>query len=65
MGLQITERIPLQTMFRPGMYFANHPWEEYPYSSPEVGGHIIGDTVVVTDGAPECLTKLPFQLYKK
>lgn len=65
MGLQITERIPLQTMFRPGMYFVNHPWEEYPYSSPEVGGHIIGDTVVVTDGAPERLTKLPFQLYQK
>lgn len=65
MGLQITERIPTSTMFRPGMYFVNHPWAEYPYEAPEVGGHIIGDTVIVTDGFPERLTKLPFQLYRK
>jgi Xaa-Pro aminopeptidase len=47
------------------MYFANHPWAEYPYDTREVGGHIIGDTVIVTDGAPERLSKLPFQLFKK
>ena len=65
MGLQITERIPPYTLFRPGMYFVNHPWAEYPYDTREVGGHIIGDTVIVTDGAPERLSKLPFQLFRK
>jgi Xaa-Pro dipeptidase len=65
MGLQITERIPPNTLFRPGMYFVNHPWAEYPYDTREAGGHIIGDTVIVTDGTPERLSKLPFQLFRK
>jgi len=64
-GLQITERIPSHTIFRPGMYFVNHPWTEYPMDRRTVGGHIIGDTVVVTESAPEHLTKVPFKLFVK
>jgi Xaa-Pro dipeptidase len=65
MGLQITERIPANTIFRPGMYFVNHPWTEYPMDTREVGGHIIGDTLIVTDNVPEHLSKIPFQLFRK
>jgi Xaa-Pro aminopeptidase len=65
MGLQITERIPANTIFRPGMYFVNHPWTEYPMDTREVGGHIIGDTLIITDQAPEHLSKIPFQLFRK
>jgi Xaa-Pro dipeptidase len=64
-GLQITERIPLNTLLRPGMCFVNHPWTEYPMDTREVGGHIIGDTFIVNDGAPERLTTLPFKLFMK
>jgi hypothetical protein len=31
----------------------------------EVGGHIIGDTLIVTDNVPEHLSKIPFQLFRK
>jgi Xaa-Pro dipeptidase len=65
MGLQITERIPLNTLFRPGMYFVNHPWMEYPLESPEFGGHIIGDTIIVTENEAERLTKIPYEIYIK
>jgi len=65
MGLQITERIPANTILRPGMYFVNHPWTEFPMDKREVGGHIIGDTLIVRDGAPEHLSQIPFQLFKK
>ncbi len=65
LGLQITERIPQITSFKAGMYFVNHPWTEYPMDSREVGGHIIGDTLIVTDGAPEHVSKLPFKLFVK
>ncbi len=64
-GLQITERIPANTIFRPGMYFVNHPWAEYPMDTREVGGHIIGDTLIVTEGTPEHLSKIPFKLFTK
>jgi Xaa-Pro aminopeptidase len=26
------------------------------------GGHLIGDTYIITDDEPECLTKLPFDV---
>ncbi len=65
LGLQISERIPRSTILRPGMYFVNHPWAEYPMDSRKVGGHIIGDTLIVTRDAPEHVTKVPFQLYSK
>jgi Xaa-Pro aminopeptidase len=64
-GLQITERIPKDTIFRSGMVFVNHPWTEYPFDTRETGGHIIGDTLIVTEGAPEHLSKIPFQLFVK
>lgn len=64
-GLQITERIPLSTQFRPGMYFVNHPWTEYPMDTQEFGGHIIGDTLIITEDVPERLTKIPFELFTK
>jgi len=64
-GLQITERIPANTIFRPGMYFVNHPWAEYPMDTREVGGHIIGDTLIVTETTPEHLSKIPFKLFTK
>jgi Xaa-Pro aminopeptidase len=64
-GLQITDRIPRDTIFRPGMYFVNHPWTEYPIDMRHVGGHIIGDTLIITEDAPEHLSKIPFKLFKK
>ena len=64
-GLDIIDTIPPNTAFRPGMVFVNHPLTMYPLDAREVGGHIIGDTVIITEGAPEHLTKIPFQLFKK
>ncbi len=64
-GLQITERIPNNTIFRSGMYFVNHPWTEYPMHTREVGGHIIGDTLIITEGTAESLSKIPFKLFIK
>lgn len=61
-GLDIIERIPKRTALRPGMVIVNHPWIEYPPGKGEIGGHIIGDTYVITEGKPKCLSKVPFEL---
>ena len=61
-GLDIIERIPKRTVLRPGMTIMNHPWIEYPPKKAEMGGHIIGDTYIVTEGKPKSFTKLPFEL---
>jgi Xaa-Pro aminopeptidase len=61
-GLDIIERIPKRTVLRPGMVLVNHPWIEFPPKKGEVGGHIIGDTYIITEGKPKCLSKVPFEL---
>lgn len=61
-GLEIIERIPTRTILRPGMTIVNHPWTEYPADKPDWGGHTIGDTYVITEGKPKCLSKSPFEL---
>ena len=61
-GLINIDRIPNRTVLRPGMTFVNHPWTEYPPGNTEVGGHIIGDTYIITEGKPKCINKVPFEL---
>jgi Xaa-Pro aminopeptidase len=61
-GLDIIDRIPKRTVLRPGMTIVNHPWIEYPPKKGEMGGHIIGDTYIITEGEPKCLSKVPFEL---
>jgi len=61
-GLDVIDRIPKRTVLRPGMTIVNHPWIEYPPKKGEMGGHIIGDTYIITEGEPKCLSKVPFEL---
>ena len=61
-GLDNLDRIPKRTVLRPGMTFVNHPWTEFPPDNPTFGGHTCGDTYIVTEGKPECLSKLPFEI---
>jgi Xaa-Pro aminopeptidase len=61
-GLDIIERISKRTVLRPGMTIVNHPYLVYPPKKPEMGGHIIGDTYIITEREPKCLSKLPFEL---
>lgn len=64
-GLQNTDRIPQNTIFRPGMCFVNHPQTMYPVDTKQVGGHIMGDTFIITESAPERLTKVPVEIFIK
>jgi Xaa-Pro dipeptidase len=61
-GLDIIDRILKRTVLRSGMTIVNHPWIEYPPKKGEMGGHIIGDTYIITEGEPKCLSKVPFEL---
>lgn len=61
-GLDITERIPKGSPLRPGMTTVIHPWLDHPISNPTVGGHIIGDTVVIGERGAESLSRLPLEL---
>jgi len=61
-GLGIIDVIPKDTVLEPGMVFVNHPWIEYPAENPEMGGHIIGDTYIITDEEPKCISKMPLEL---
>jgi len=61
-GLDIIERIPKRTVLRPGMAIVNHPWIEYPPGKGEWGGHMIGDTYIITESKPKCLSKRPFEM---
>jgi Xaa-Pro aminopeptidase len=61
-GLDIVERISERTVLKPGMVIVNHPWTEYPPGKTEYGGHVIGDTYIVTEKEPEPLSKIPLEL---
>jgi Xaa-Pro aminopeptidase len=61
-GLDITERIPKGAPLRSGMTTVVHAWIDHPISNPTVGGHTIGDTVVIGDSGAESLSTLPLEL---
>lgn len=61
-GLGIIDVIPKDTVLEPGMVFVNHPWIEFPAANPTMGGHIIGDTYIITNGEPKCINKMPLEI---
>jgi len=61
-GLDITERIPKGSPLKAGMTTVIHPWLDYPLTNPTVGGHIVGDTVVIGESGAESLSRLPLEL---
>jgi Xaa-Pro aminopeptidase len=61
-GLDNNERLPKGTVLKPGMTFVIHSWTDYPLTNPTVGGHIIGDTIIIGQDQHERLSKLPLEL---
>ena len=51
---------------KPGMVFNIHPWTNPPEADMKANryhaGHILGETNIVTEGAPECVSKLPNEI---
>ena len=51
---------------KPGMVYMIHPMTFPPKPDMDAGkghgGHMIGDTYIVTEGEPESLTRLPFDV---
>jgi len=51
---------------RPGMIFNIHPWTNPPEADMKArknhAGHILGDTNIVTEGDPECVSKIPNEI---
>jgi hypothetical protein len=62
---QTTELADATTPFlgdlQKGMAFVVHPWT-VPESKPAHSGHLIGDSYIVQENEPECVSKLPFEL---
>ena len=42
--------------------WVNHPWTEVPRGVPGLNGHLIGNTLIVTEGEPEVASRLPLDL---
>jgi Xaa-Pro aminopeptidase len=61
-GLDNNERIPKGTVLKPGMTSVIHSWIDHPMTNPNVGGHIIGDTIIIGEKSNERLSKLPLEL---
>lgn len=59
-GLVVTDAIPPETVLEPGMTFMNHPWTAYNGWE----GHILGDTILITENGCRSLSKLPNQIYQ-
>lgn len=53
--------VPFRSELKTGMVFVNHPFTEL-RSKSGYAGHIIGDTFIIKENEPECLSKLPFEL---
>ncbi|MBI4319547.1 MAG: aminopeptidase P family protein [Chloroflexi bacterium] len=58
-GLLNTDRIPPDTKLQPGMTFVIHPYTDHGNGA-EYGGHIVGDTVVITEDGCRRLSSLPY-----
>lgn len=50
------------TEIRAGMCFVNHPWIEAPEGKPGHRGHILGNTIIVTDDKPIITSRIPTEL---
>lgn len=59
-GELIDTSSPFRGELKAGMVIVNHPFTQSG-PRPEYGGHTIGDTFIVRDGAPEALSKAPFE----
>ena len=60
------EEVYVDFTLRPGMAFQIHPWTNPPEADMKAEknhmGHIYGDTCIVTEGDPECVSKLPMEV---
>lgn len=67
MGSRFTNLHPgFSGELKPGMVFQIHPWVNPPEADMRAKkghmGHIVGDTCIVTEGEPECVSKLPLEV---
>jgi len=53
--------VPEQAEIKTGMVFVNHP-STTERSGKGHGGHILGDSFIITEGEPEGLSKLPHEV---
>jgi Xaa-Pro aminopeptidase len=65
--LQITEQAEAHFRtdymeIKSGMVWVNHPWTEVPQGERGHRGHIFGNTLIVTEGAPEVTSRLSLDL---
>jgi Xaa-Pro aminopeptidase len=55
------QAVPDKAEIKPGMVFVIHPSTDYS-SGKGHAGHLLGDSYIVTEGEPECLSKLPIEV---
>jgi Xaa-Pro aminopeptidase len=54
--------LPGEGELKPGMVITNHPSTTY-RSGQGHSGHLFGDSYIITEGEPECTSKLPHQVF--